>query len=134
MEQSKRGRVESTIVDLQETCDGCAAAQALAAGVNRPAELAARYGGEEFVVLLVGASTGEAATLAEELRANVEALRIAHCWSTIGEFVTASFGAASLIPRPECEAKGLIKLADDDSSSRPSSHDSVLLSGKGTID
>jgi diguanylate cyclase (GGDEF)-like protein len=87
-------------------------ARALAEVVNRPADLAARYGGEEFVVLLVDTVLEGAVFLAERMRARIESLHIAHRSSGLGAFLTASFGVASLIPRPGLKPEDLIALAD----------------------
>jgi diguanylate cyclase (GGDEF)-like protein len=85
---------------------------ALAEVVNRPADLAARYGGEEFVVLLVDTVLEGAVFLAERMRARIESLHIAHRSSGLGAFLTASFGVASLIPRPGLKPEDVIALAD----------------------
>jgi diguanylate cyclase (GGDEF)-like protein len=87
-------------------------ARALAEVVNRPADLAARYGGEEFVVLLVDTVLEGAVFLAERMRARIESLRIAHRSSGLGAFLTASFGVASLVPRPGVRPEDLIAIAD----------------------
>jgi diguanylate cyclase (GGDEF)-like protein len=87
-------------------------ARALAEVVNRPADLAARYGGEEFVILLVDTVLEGAVFLAERMRARIESLHIAHRSSGLGAFLTASFGVASLIPRPGLKPEDVIALAD----------------------
>ncbi len=87
-------------------------ARALADVVNRPADLAARYGGEEFVILLVDTVLEGAAFLAEKMRDRIESLHIAHRSSGLGAFLTASFGVASLVPRPGLKPEDLIALAD----------------------
>ncbi len=87
-------------------------ARALAEVVNRPADLAARYGGEEFVVLLVDTVLEGAAFLAERMRDRIESQHVAHRSSGLGAFLTASFGVASLVPRPGLKPEDLIALAD----------------------
>ena len=87
-------------------------ARAIAEVVNRPADLAARYGGEEFVVLLVDTVLEGAVFLAEQMRDRIESLHIAHRSSGLGAFLTASFGVASLVPRPGLKPEDLIALAD----------------------
>jgi diguanylate cyclase (GGDEF)-like protein len=84
----------------------------LAEAAHRPADLAARYGGEEFVILLVDTGPEGSAILAERMRASIEALRIAHRSSAIGAFLTASFGLASVVPRPGLRAEDLLDRAD----------------------
>lgn len=60
--------------------------------LKRPTDLVARYGGEEFVVLLPVTPPEGACKLAEEIRQNIEALKIAHPRSPIGTYVTVSLG------------------------------------------
>ncbi|HVS62829.1 MAG TPA: diguanylate cyclase [Thermoanaerobaculia bacterium] len=62
---------------------------------QRASDLVARYGGEEFAVVLAG-SDGEAAMhVAEQVRAGLEALAIAHPTSPVAPHVTISLGVAS---------------------------------------
>jgi diguanylate cyclase (GGDEF)-like protein len=60
--------------------------------LKRPTDLVARYGGEEFVVLLPVTPPEGASKLAEEIRQNIEALKIAHPRSPIAAHVTVSLG------------------------------------------
>jgi len=60
--------------------------------IQRPADLLARYGGEEFVVLLPETDTQGIQTVAEELRAAVEAIHFPHEYSKVAEHVTTSVG------------------------------------------
>jgi diguanylate cyclase (GGDEF)-like protein len=53
-------------------------AAVLKRGVLRPADLVARYGGEEFVVILPGANLAGATAVAERMRRDVQALKLAH--------------------------------------------------------
>lgn len=87
-------------------------ARVLADAAHRPADLAARYGGEEFVVLLVDTAAEGALILAERMRVSVEQLRIAHRSSSIGAFLTASFGVAALVPQAAVNPEELINRAD----------------------
>ena len=87
-------------------------ARVLAEAAHRPADLAARYGGEEFIVLLVDTGPEGSAILAERMRVRIESLRIAHRASPVGAFLTASFGLASLVPRPGLKPDDLIERAD----------------------
>lgn len=77
----------------------------------RSYDIAARYGGEEFVAVLPDASLEESFSVAERVRAAVEALRFK------GEIapltITISLGIAGF-RLPECSSvDGFIKLADD---------------------
>lgn len=75
-----------------------AAAIARCAGM-RSGELAARYGGEEFAVLLPHNDAQQASQSAERVRAAVEALALAHAYSSVaGGYVTVSVGAATIQP------------------------------------
>jgi diguanylate cyclase (GGDEF)-like protein len=87
-------------------------ARVLAEAAHRPADLAARYGGEEFTILLVDTGPEGAAILAERMRVRIESLRIAHRSSSVGAFLTTSFGLATLIPRPGLRPEDLIERAD----------------------
>lgn len=87
-------------------------ARVLAEAAHRPADLAARYGGEEFIVLLVDTGPVGASILAERMRVRIESLRIAHRASSAGAFLTASFGVATLIPRPGLRSEDLVERAD----------------------
>lgn len=81
--------------------------------VLRPADQASRYGGEEFVVILPETSPDGAMLLAEEIRRNVEELRIPHQGSKIGDCLTISIGIASLSPASAEETPlAVVNLAD----------------------
>ena len=87
-------------------------AGALAATVNRPADLVARYGGEEFIVALPGTDAAGALVLAERLRAAVEALAVAHSTSRAAAHVTISVGVATTIPERGAAPEALVAAAD----------------------
>ena len=70
---------------------------------SRRVDLAARYGGEEFVLVLVGTAGAGARTVAERIRAEVEASSLAG-----GQPLTVSIGVASY---PE-DASGKDELLD----------------------
>jgi diguanylate cyclase (GGDEF)-like protein len=59
----------------------------------RPYDLAARYGGEEFLLLLPGASTEDAITIAERIRKEVAKIEVLGC----PREVTVSLGVASWV-------------------------------------
>jgi diguanylate cyclase (GGDEF)-like protein len=74
---------------------------------------AARIGGEEFAVVLPKAGADAAVSLAEELRDAVERLGIVHSQSQVSRFVTASFGAASLMPGGSSTGSDLLQRAEE---------------------
>ena len=80
-----------------QTGDAClkSVAQALHQVLQRPGDLVARYGGEEFGVILPDTTPEGAYTVAELLRARVEALKIQHPESRASKFVTISLGVTS---------------------------------------
>jgi diguanylate cyclase (GGDEF)-like protein len=69
-------------------------ATALAAHLQRPADMVARFGGEEFAVLLPQTDLAGAAHLAETLRRSIADLAILHQGSAWG-LVTVSIGGAA---------------------------------------
>jgi diguanylate cyclase (GGDEF)-like protein/PAS domain S-box-containing protein len=83
--------------------------------VSRPGDVAARYGGEEFSVLLADTNDAQAAVVAEELRARVEALSLTHIHNTPLGIATISIGMASHDPSSPSpvKAQALFAQADD---------------------
>ena len=73
-------------------------AAVLAERLRRAGDVVARYGGEEFVALLPYTSLADAAVVAEEVLARVQALAIPHTASTTGPVVTLSAGVAAVVP------------------------------------
>ncbi len=80
---------------------------------RRPLDLAARYGGEELALILFDVSRDTAASLAEQLRAAVQNLRIEHSDATSAGVVTVSIGMAIVRPTLERSPDGAVQLADE---------------------
>ncbi len=87
-----------------------AVARALSNGPLRAGDVLARYGGEEFAVVMPGADTDGAITVANRL---VEAVRAVTVRQAAGWNVTVSIGAATWSPGAEVmKAAELLALAD----------------------
>ena len=69
-------------------------AQTIKAHMKRATDIAARYGGEEIAIILPDTGMEGARAVAEDIRAAIENLAIAHSRSHTGH-VTASFGTAT---------------------------------------
>jgi diguanylate cyclase (GGDEF)-like protein len=95
--------------------DACliAVAQALAAMLKRPADVAARYGGEEFAAILPDTAAEQAACLANAVREHVASLNLAHAPGAVTDRVTLSIGVASFGADRLNEAALLIGAADE---------------------
>ena len=72
--------------------------QLLADAGRRPLDMSVRLGGEEFAVLLYDISADEARQRAEDIRAALEQLHIAHAGSDTAAVVTLSIGVVCLQP------------------------------------
>lgn len=64
----------------------------------RGSDLAARYGGEEFVLLFAETPLETAITMAEAIRAQIEALLVPHPRSSTSAWLTVSMGVATIVP------------------------------------
>jgi diguanylate cyclase (GGDEF)-like protein len=74
--------------------------------------MVARYGGEEFAVVLPGTSANGALDIAEHIRHAVEKADFADIVPG-GHPVTASLGAAALVPMAGAGAHTLVHAADN---------------------
>jgi len=87
-------------------------AVALAAGLQRPADIVARFGGEEFAVLLPETDIAAATLMGERLREQIAALRIPHAPKQQYEHVTISVGCAAVLPGESLKPLDLLEAAD----------------------
>lgn len=115
-------------------------ANSLKGVLKRPTDLIARYGGEEFVVLLPKTDGGGAIALAEEMRAGVEALGIAHARSQATDRVTISLGVATVTPNLDSSHAELIAEADhalyqakQEGRNRVKSSSSIVIQDKSLV-
>jgi len=94
--------------------DACLAtvAQALAAMLKRPADVAARYGGEEFAAILPDTTLEQARAHANAIREHVASLALEHAPQALRPIVTLSIGAASFDRAHLNDAAALIAAAD----------------------
>ena len=94
--------------------DSClsAVAQALAARLKRPADVAARYGGEEFAAILPDTDAEQARVLAESIREHIAALNLAHAPNAARPHITLSIGVASYAKGGLDQPAALIEAAD----------------------
>ena len=80
--------------------------------VKRPGDMAARYGGEEFCIIMPETDQKGVVNLAEQLKVEVESLKIPHAKSMIATHVTISMGTATTIPGLQMTTNMLINAAD----------------------
>jgi len=91
-----------------------AVAESMKNCIHRPSDLVARYGGEEFVVILPNTDSVGACHLAEIMRNSVVSMKRAHVRSKVNDFITLSFGVATVVPQiGGPNADNIIKTADD---------------------
>ena len=87
-------------------------ADCISKSLKRSTDFVSRYGGEEFAVILPGANFSSAMRIAENIRSDVEEMKIPHELSEASDFVTVSLGASSMMPIKESSPEELIKKAD----------------------
>jgi diguanylate cyclase (GGDEF)-like protein len=78
---------------------------------RRTIDLAARIGGEEFALLLPATNAAEAARIAEQLRIEIEELRLPHP-ALPGSSLTVSAGVATATTEQLCSTEELVAAAD----------------------
>lgn len=88
-------------------------AEVIKEAMKRPADLAARYGGEEFVLVLPETDKDGAYKLAEQLRQEVEGLKLEHANNLGGKWVTISLGVATETVLPTNSFCDLLAKADN---------------------
>ncbi|MGF1481059.1 MAG: urea ABC transporter substrate-binding protein [Cyanophyceae cyanobacterium] len=76
-------------------------ATGISRAVKRPADLVARYGGEEFAVILPNTSLEGASRVAEQIRQEIQQLKLNHAASAVSQYVSVSIGVSSRIPSQE---------------------------------
>lgn len=87
-------------------------ARTLDESVHREPDTVARYGGEEFAAILPETSINGALEVAENMRASIEANKMAHAKSKVSEHVSISVGVATIIPERDALPEILIAAAD----------------------
>ncbi|MEB3342032.1 EAL domain-containing protein [Okeania sp.] len=87
-------------------------AQTIRATVKRPGDFVARYGGEEFAVVLPNTPIKGAFQVAENIRTEIEALKIPHQASAVSKWVTSSLGLANINCDSQSNPELLIQAAD----------------------
>jgi diguanylate cyclase (GGDEF)-like protein/PAS domain S-box-containing protein len=87
-------------------------AQAISKVIKRPSDLVARYGGEEFVLVLPQTPLAGAKYLAQQIRLQVQSLKIPHLRSSVDLYVTISLGVSSCLPHPDFDFEVLVAAAD----------------------
>lgn len=88
-------------------------AQLLKSWPKRATDLVARFGGEEFVLLLPNTELEQALSMAQNIREDIERLKIPHPHSSVSSYLTISLGVAASIPALSSEPEELLMLADD---------------------
>ncbi|WP_159839058.1 sensor domain-containing diguanylate cyclase [Burkholderia sp. 8Y] len=88
-------------------------ADCLSLHARRGSDVAARYGGEEFVVALLGTDDKHAATVAEAIRADIEAESGRLERHRAQPPITVSIGYVVCSPRPDNSLAAALRLADE---------------------
>jgi len=86
---------------------------AIVSSVNRSCDFVSRYGGEEFFVVLPETDKEGAISVAENIRKNIEELRINHSFSKVSPYVTISVGVQTVVPTSDMCLKDFVQSADE---------------------
>jgi len=87
-------------------------ARALKKEASRPAELVGRYGGEEFILLYPNIDAEQIKNTLFRIQERLLELNIPHAASKVESQVTASLGAATIIPVKSLNPEKLVSAAD----------------------
>ena len=87
-------------------------AETMVKTLKRPSDFAARLGGEEFAVILPDTDLEAALSIAESIRANVEAMEIPGTGDAANTSITVSVGVATISPTPDDSPAEFIAKAD----------------------
>lgn len=87
-------------------------AQCIKSTLKRPLDFVARYGGEEFIVVLSNTDESGYISVAENIKNNIENLKISHEFSEVSKYVTVSIGVVTLQPSAEDTLYGIVEKAD----------------------
>jgi diguanylate cyclase (GGDEF)-like protein len=98
--------------------DDClvAVAQGLQRSLNEVAQdrySICRYGGEEFAAVMPNIDANEVYRIAEKLKDDIFALKIAHAYSPVADHITLSIGCSVFMPKDMSNAQKLLKMADE---------------------
>ncbi|QXE22698.1 putative Diguanylate kinase [Richelia sinica FACHB-800] len=87
-------------------------ASVLSESLKRPADVVARYGGEEFSLILPNTDTTGAVHIAQSIRLAMKVHGQTHISSEISQYLTLSFGVATITPSNNISPQVLIAKAD----------------------
>ncbi len=79
---------------------------------RRAGNLAARYGGDEFILLLPITNIIEAQKIAQEIKTDVEMIKLTSGESGMAILITLSMGIAANVPNRDTSPEALIAMAD----------------------
>lgn len=87
-------------------------ATALNEVIKRAGDFVVRYGGEEFAVVLPNTDGDGAVAVAEQLRSEIDGLRIPHEHSSVGDTLTVSIGIAAGVPQQGGDPRQIVAAAE----------------------
>ncbi len=90
-----------------------AVAKSLKNNLKRPDDLAFRLGGEEFGILCNGMDEKKAYKFAQNIRENIQKLKIEHKGNSANKFLTVSIGLVVIEADLKCEMNSIYKCADE---------------------